>query len=74
MKRKQKVIEGFWDRMETVIFNTGLSKCELARRMQCDRKILIQEKSEGRMLSAGNIATFCAVTGTDANWLLGVKR
>lgn len=73
MKRKQKIIFGFWDRVNDVIYKTGLSKCEIARRMGCDRKVLIGAESEGRMLSAINVASFCAVTGTDANWLLGVK-
>lgn len=74
MKRKQKLIEGFWDRVEEVVYNTGLSKCEIARRMGGERKLLITGKAENRMLSAGYVASFCAVTGTDANWLLGVRR
>ena len=71
MARTKSLIEGFWDRINEVIDNQGLSKAELARRIGCDRKSLYDRD---RALNTLYLARFCAVTNADANYLLGVKR
>ena len=71
---KQKVIYGFWDRIEEAIFESGLSKCEIARKMGCERRVLITGQSEARMLSAHNLMEFCNVTGVSADYILGLSN
>ena len=65
-------IEGFDKRVEEACFHSGLSKSEIARRCGFDRKVL--QTSRREMMNGGNLAKFCYVTGTDANWLLGLTR
>lgn len=70
--KKNTYIEGFHERLDTACLRTGLSKTEIARRAGFDRKTLHPMKHQ--MMGSAYIAKFCAVTGTDANWLLGVKK
>lgn len=65
-------IQGFRERLEQACYDTGLSKAEIARRCGFSRKILA-DTSSLYMMRSGHLAKFCAVTGTDANWLLGIK-
>jgi hypothetical protein len=70
---KQKLyIQGFHERLHQACLDTGLPKTEIARRCNFDRRIL--NPAPYTMMTPVYIARFCAVTGTDANWLLGVKR
>ena len=68
MAKQKTLIEGFWDRANKVM--EGKNKAELARRIGCNRKTLYG--SYGTM-SPVYLARFCVLTGTDANWLLGIK-
>ena len=70
--RQQLYIEGFHERLNDACHGTGLTKAEIARRCNFDRKTLYPPKHV--MMSPVYIARFCAVTKTDANWLLGVTR
>lgn len=72
MKRRV-YIDGFVERLEKACENTGLSKSEIARRCGINRKQLAR-KSSMFMMNSGDVAKFCAGTGTDANWLLGVTK
>ena len=65
--KKRTMIEGFWQRMNAVM--EGKNKNELAKRIGCDRKTLYGNDGT---LSPVYLARFCAITGTDANWLLGI--
>ena len=65
-------IEGFHERLDEACRRTGLSKAEIARRAGFDRKTLYPLSHQ--MMGSAYIAKFCAATGTDANWLLGVTR
>ena len=47
----------------------GKNKNELARQIGCDHKTLYGNDGT---LSPLYLARFCAITGTDANWLLGI--
>jgi hypothetical protein len=66
-------LEGFWDRVNKAVKDSGLSKSEIARRGGFERRALNGE-SENRMLSAGTLARFCVVTDVSADWILGIKR
>jgi hypothetical protein len=70
--KKNTYIKGFHERLDKACHNSGLSKAEIARRGGFDRKTL--HPLPHQMMGSAYIAKFCAVTGTDANWLLGVKR
>lgn len=72
MKRRV-YIDGFVDRLEEACRNTGLTKAEIARRCGIDRKQLYRQQSMF-MMNSGDVAKFCAGTGTDSNWLLGVTK
>ena len=65
--KQRTLIEGFWQRMNTVMADKN--KSELAKRIGCDRKTLYGKDGT---LSPVYLARFCAITGTDANWLLGI--
>lgn len=69
MAKQKTLIEGFWDRANKVM--EGKSKKELARQIGCDRKTLYGNYGT---LSPVYLARFCVLTGTDANWLLGIKE
>lgn len=73
MKRRI-LIEGFWDRVDSVCYKSGLSKLEIARRIGCDRKTLMQSRMNGAMMNSGYLAKFCAVTGASADYLLGLRE
>lgn len=70
--KKNTYIEGFHERLDVACKRTGLTKAEIARRSGFERKCLYPV--EHQMMSPAYIAKFCATTGTDANWLLGVTR
>lgn len=70
--KKHMYIEGFQERLDEACKKTGLSKAEIARRAGFDRKTLYPLSNQ--MMGSAYIAKFCAATGTDANWLLGIKR
>lgn len=65
-------IEGFDERLEEAIRKSGLNKCQIARLCDCNRKVFINRAND--MSSTVYIAKFCAVTKTDANWLLGITK
>lgn len=65
-------IQGFRERLEQACCESGMTKVEIAKRCGFDRKTLIG-MNNNNMMHSGNLAKFCAVTGTDANWLLGIK-
>lgn len=68
--KKREYVEGFWDRINVAVRQSGLSKIEITDRMGVNRKLLYGTDCEN--ISSLNLARFCAVTGTDANWLLGL--
>lgn len=72
--KKGILIEGFWDRVDSVCYKSGLSKTEIARRIGCNRKALMQNQMNGAMMNSGYLAKFCAVTGASADYLLGLKK
>ena len=67
-------IEGFDERIEETIIRSGMSRAEIAKKMGASRKILMPNNILGHQLSALYIARFCAVTKTDAKWLLGLTE
>lgn len=71
--RKIKGLMGFWDRVEDTCIKSGLTKAEITKRMGVDRKVLYRGNDD-RDMNCLYVARFCAVTKTDANWLLGLTR
>lgn len=69
MNRHQRV-EGLQERVDQVCFETGMTKPQLCKQMGFDRKALYDSSG----FSTLKLARFCAVTGADANWLLGLSR
>lgn len=69
----QAYIEGFYERLDEACHRYGKSKAAIAKQCGFDRKNLIAGH-DNRMMCSGYVAKFCALTGTDANWLLGVNR
>lgn len=65
-------LEGFWERIDETIVDSGLSKTEIARRSGFERRVL-NGASENRMMSVGSLARFCAVTNVSADWILGLR-
>ena len=70
--RRIRGLQGFWDRMEEAVGRSGLTKTEITKRMHVERKVLWRGPDD-RDMNCLYVARFCAVTGTDANWLLGLK-
>ena len=70
--KSQTYIMGFHERLDKACKDSGISKAEIARRCGFARGILYPAPYQ--MMASVYIAKFCAVTHTDANWLLGVKR
>lgn len=58
--------------MEEAVIRSGLTKAEITRRMRVERKVLYRGIDD-RDMNCLYVARFCSVTGTDANWLLGLK-
>lgn len=64
--------QGYDERVNRAIVETGMSKAEVARKMGCDKKTV--HTTRGVMMNSGNLARFCAVTGVSADWILGLRR
>lgn len=67
-------IEGFSERVEESIMRSGLSKSEISRRMGAGKQILKPWYLHNAQISSFYVARFCAITKTDANWLLGLTE
>ena len=68
--RQSNYIAGFWDRVEAACLKTGLSKAEITRRMGRHHHSIYRRDGSG--MDSLTLGRFCAVTQTDANWLLGI--
>lgn len=66
------LIRDFWERVDEAVTTSGKSKTQIAREAGFDRKAL--SRSNGSGMHSRVIAAFCAVTGADANYLLGLRR
>lgn len=69
--RQHNFIMGFWDRVDAICAKTELSRAEIARKMNRARTTLYRRDGGMDALTLGR---FCAVTKTDANWLLGIGK
>lgn len=68
--------DGFWDRVEQAVADSGMSKLKIAQEMGVERKALYatpSAKGETRSWHSGRVAEFCRVTGVSADWLLGLS-
>lgn len=71
--RRYAYLEGFYERVDEACRKSGLTKTEIARRAGFERRTLTP-KADNWMMTLANAARLCAVTRTDANWLLGIKE
>ena len=71
--QRRIVIEGYKERLEEAVYQSGMTKKEIARLMGMDRKVLLP-KSYGWQMGSGALARFCAVTGVSADWMLGLRK
>ena len=68
--------DGFWDRVEQAVKDSGMSKVQIAEKMGIERKALYPTPSSNgttRSWHSGRVASFCRVTGVSADWLLGLS-
>ena len=72
MGKHGKII-GMWERIDEVIYESGLTKAEVARRCHFSRNILADESSN-RMMSAWTLASFCTNMHVSADYILGLKE
>lgn len=70
---KHNKVRGFWERVDEVIYESGLSKAEIARRCGFSRNILADEGA-GRMMSVGTLASFCSAMHVSADYILGLTN
>ncbi len=73
MPKKKTMVEGFWERFEECLEETGKSKRELSVELGCDRKMLYQSSTNRAALSMCYVARFCATYGISSDYLLGIS-
>lgn len=71
--RTNNLIYGFWDRLDEVCEQSGMTKAEISRRMGIDRKTLYNTCGS-KSMNSGYLAKFCGVTGASADYLLGLSN
>jgi len=75
MANRTFATDGFWDRIELAIKESGLSKNKIAEKMGVERKSLYSTPSgKDRSWHSGRIVSFCKITGVSADWLLGLSN
>lgn len=62
----------FWYRMEDAIRESGMSKCEIARKGGFHRQSITY--TGDHLPSSRVLQSFCRITGTSADWLLGLEQ
>ena len=72
MAKSKGLIEGFWDRFDEALNDTGKSKNFIATQIGCNRKVLYNNY-DGRMPSPLYIAKFCSIYHVSSDYLLGIK-
>ena len=60
----------FWGRVHEAVGDSGMSKCEIARRAGFHRQNL---STRNGMMTVDTLRRFCEVTHTSADWLLGLE-
>lgn len=67
--------DGFWDRVEEAVTQSGMTKAQIAEKMGVNKKALyFKSSTSGKDSSwhSGRLSSFCKVTGVSADWLLGL--
>ncbi len=73
MARSMTMIEGFWDRFEECILETGETKVAIAKKIGCDRKVFIN-KWDGSQPNTIYVARFCSQYGFSSDYLFGISK
>ena len=66
-------IAGIWDRIEQTIYDSEMTKVEVAKKCGFERRTL-NGKSDNRMLSLGAFAKLCATMNVSADYILGLSE
>ena len=61
----------FWGRVHIAVGHSGLSKSEIARRGGFHRQNL---NTRNGLMTLDTLKSFCQVTKTSADWLLGLEK
>lgn len=67
-------IEGFGERMQQAIYDSGKTYKQIALQCGCDRRLFSNAYYYHTMPNSGNLYKFCKATGVSADWLLGLKK
>lgn len=62
------LLRGLWDRVDKAVALSGMSKAEIARRGNFNRKALY--RLDGVGMHSRVLAALCAVTKVSADWIL----
>lgn len=73
MAKHKTMIEGFWDRFDECLQETGKTKSFIAKQIGCNRKVLYNDL-DGRSISPLYIARFCSIYHYSADYLLGISK
>lgn len=71
MANKKRLLEGFANRVEDVIYESGKTKVEIAKECDCERKTFINMAD--RSMNIVTLAKFCANMGVSSDYLLGLS-
>ncbi len=73
MPKKKTMIEGFWDRFEECLIETGENRVAIAEKIGCNRKVLYNDY-ENRSVSISYIINFCMTYGYSSDYLFGISK
>ena len=73
MARPKTMIEGFWERFEDCMYETSITKVDIAKKLGCHRHLLING-FEGRTPNSKVVMQFCAEYGFSLGYLCGISR
>lgn len=66
-------LNGFSERLEIAIFNSGLNLNEICRKAEISRSVLWGFRFNGVVPNAGTLVGLCKALNVSADWLLGLK-
>ena len=69
-----KRLQGYISRVNQAINDSGMTRRELAERCGLARTYFYNIEATGAHMTAYTLARFCAVTGSSADYLLGLKE
>lgn len=74
MKTKSEVIDGFSERIEKAIWDSGLDLSEICKQAKISRSNLWSYRFQGIMPTCMTLAKLSIVLGVSTDWLLGLRE